>query len=353
MKQDSFLTDTPKDAFDCDLDNVPNKTGGTHTSLREEMMQKFEEIYNPESFLMLTDEITISPEDCQAFRRFAIWRFACEVAKEAKLCSCEKMRYKELRFYSWALKQLWAGKPEQYLSDHVLYPLTLPVMLDESMRKQWLDNLMKRINFFQSELNDFVTTVTWDEIVTVVDNNYPEVVAAILDGHGFKIGSTNEFCQSNLDVAKTVINTLAVKCPNGKKYYQLRKVVFDRLSAAINIFSFARLAMIAMREQYENNLIIPMVIKNAILHNQYSESIDKQIRQLDHDQQKALVAFILEHGPERLDIRFNPPIVWAIFGSGAIHVTRFCSCISGSFHNKSTWNSSVRFGSDRGYIDSV
>ena len=353
MKQNGHLIGTPtKDALDCGPGNT-SKDSGTHTPSREKIFQVFEEMYNPELSLELTEGVTISPANCQAAYRYAIWRYACEVAEAMKHCQGKDKKYGELRFYSWALSQLWAGKPEQFLSDYISYPSTLPVMLDESMRKKWLDNLMKKINFFQSELNDFATTVTWNEIVTVVDNNYPEVVVAILDGHGFKIGSTNEFCQSNLDVAKTVINTLAVKCPNGKKYYQLRKVVFDRLSEAINIFSFARLAMIAMREQYENNLIIPMAIKNAILHNQYSESIDKQIRQLDHDQQKALVAFVLKHGPERLDIRFNPPIVWAIFGSGAIHVTRFCSCISGSFHDKSTWNSSVRFGSDRGYIDSV
>lgn len=350
MKQNGHLIGTPtKDALDCGPGNT-SKDSGTHTPSREEIFQVFEEMYNPELSLELTEGVTISPANCQAAYRYAIWRYACEVAEAMKHCQGKDKKYGELRFYSWALSQLWAGKPKQYLSDYISYPSTLPVMLDESMRKKWLDNLMKKINFFQSELNDFATTVTWDEIVTVVDNNYPEVVVAILDGHGFKIDSTNEFCQSNLDVAKTVINALMVKGLSGKKHHRFCEEVFNHLSAAINIFAFARLATVAMQKQHKDDWMIPMAIKHAMQQNEYSESIDIQFRRMDHDGQKALVAFVLGLETERLDVRFNRPIILAVFNSGAIYTSRFCACIDGSFHNKYAWNSSIQYGSDRGCL---
>ena len=206
---------------------------------------------------------------------------------------------------------------------------------------------MEKMNAFQSELNDFTATITWDELVAVIDGNYADVVATILDKHGFRIDSTDEYCRSNLEMARAIINILVVKNPCGEEYRQLRKAVFNRLSTAINIFAFARLATIAMQGRYEEERMIPVAIQYVIRHNKYDESIDEKIRQMDHAGQKALAAFILKHGPKRLDIRFNRPIVWAVFGSGTIHITRFCACIGGSFHQKSTWNSSVWFGSDK------
>ena len=313
-------------------------------------MRAFGEMYDPNSSIELTEEITISPVDCQASSRYAIWRCAHLVAKMMKLCKRENEEYGELRFYSWALSQLWVGKSKQYLSDHIEDPSTLPVPLRKSTREGWLRNLMKKMDVFQSELDDFATTVTWDEIVTVVDNNYPEVVVAILDGHGFKIGSTNEFCQSNLYVAKTVINALMVKGLSGKKHHRFCEEVFNHLSAAINIFAFARLATVAMQKQHKDDWMIPMAIKHAMQQNEYSESIDIQFRRMDHDGQKALVAFVLGLETERLDVRFNRPIILAVFNSGAIYTSRFCACIDGSFHNKYAWNSSIQYGSDRGCL---
>ncbi|MBR2544004.1 hypothetical protein IKF04_01735 [Candidatus Saccharibacteria bacterium] len=347
MKQDGHLIGTPtKDALDCGPGNT-SKDSGTHTPSREEIFQAFEEMYNPELSLELTEGVTISPASCQAAYRYAIWRYACEVAETMKHCQGKDKKYGELRFYSWALSQLWAGKPKQYLSDHIEVPSTLPVSLLKSTREEWLLFLMEKMNAFQSELNDFAATITWDELVAVIDGNYAEVVATILDKHGFRIDSTDEYRQSSLEMARAIIDILAIKNPRGKEYRQLRKVVFNRLSTAINIFAFARLATIAMRGRYEEERMIPVAIQYAIRYNKYDESINEQIRQMDHAGQKTLVAFILEHGPERLDIRFNPPIVWAVLGSGAIHVHSFCSCINGSFHPRSTWNSSTRFGSDK------
>ena len=316
-------------------------------------MRAFGEMYDPNSSIELTEEITISPVDCQASSRYAIWRCAHLVAEMMKLCVRENEKYEELRFYSWTLSQLWAGKPEQYLSDHIWGPSTSPVISTELVRKEWLDSFITKMNKFQSELIDFTVTATWGEIVAAIDDNYPEVIATILGKLGFRVDATDEYCEANLGVAKAIINALAIKNPYGKQYRQLREVVFNRLSTAINIFVFARLVTMAMRGYYEDERMIPVAIQYAIRHNKYDESIDKQIRQMDHAGQKALAAFILKYGPKRLDIRFNRPIVWAVFGSGAIHVTRFCACIGGSFHQKSTWNSSVRFGNDRSYIDSV
>ena len=112
MKQNGHLIGTPtKDALGCSPGNT-SKEGGTYTPSREEIFQVFEEMYNPELSLELTEGVTISPANCQAADRYAIWRYACEVAEETKHCSRKEVKYGKMLFYSWALSQLWAGKPK-------------------------------------------------------------------------------------------------------------------------------------------------------------------------------------------------------------------------------------------------